>query len=230
MTRDTFRQELQEIKDDVLLLGSMVEEAILRSVDALNDNDPERSRLVIANDMYINRKRYENELSIVVLIATQQPAARDLRTLACSLEICAELERIGDYAKGIANINIRTGGLGLPKILKSLQIMGGKSVNMLHRALTTYAEEDFQTAQRIIQEDDIIDECYTNLYHDAVNSILENANNIERANYVIWAAHNLERLGDRTTNICERVIQMVTGRIPESSLMTGQLRPLPDKG
>jgi len=230
MTRDTFRQELQEIKDDVLLLGSMVEEAVLRSVDALKDNDPERSRLVIANDIYINRKRYENELSIVVLIATQQPAARDLRILTCSLEICAELERIGDYAKGIANINIRTGGLGLPRILKSLQLMGGKSVDMLHRALTTYSEEDFQTAQRIIREDDIIDGCYTNLYHDAVNSILENANNIERANYVIWAAHNLERLGDRTTNICERVVQMVTGRIPESSLTTGQLRPLPHEG
>jgi len=230
MTRNTFRQELQEIKDDVLLLGSMVEEAVLRSVDALKDNDPDRSRLVIANDMYINRKRYENEISIIVLIATQQPAARDLRILTCSLEICAELERIGDYAKGIANINIRTGGLGLPKILKSLQIMGGKSVDMLHRALTTYAEDDFQTAQRIIQEDDIIDECYTNLYQDAVNSILENANNIERANYVIWAAHNLERLGDRTTNICERVVQMVTGRIPESSLTTGQLGPLPHEG
>jgi len=227
MARDTFHQEMREVKNEVLLLGSMVEEAVMRSVDALKDNDLERSRLVIANDRYINRKRYENELTIVVLMATQQPAARDLRTLTTSLEICAELERIGDYAKGIANINIRSGGLGLPRILKDLQSMGGKSVDMLHRALTTFADDDSQTAQRIIQEDDLIDECYTGLYHSAVNSILENANNIERANYVIWAAHNLERLGDRATNICERVIYMVTGKIPESFMVTRQLRPLP---
>ena len=230
MARNTYHQELREVKNEVLLLGSMVEEAVLRSVGALKDNDPERSRLVIVNDQYINRKRYENELSIVILMATQQPAARDLRALASSLEICTELERIGDYAKGIANINIRSGGLSLPKILKDIHVMGGKSVDMLHRAMTAYAEDDFQTAQRIVQEDDLIDECYTRLYHDAVNSVLENAGNIERANHVIWAAHNLERLGDRATNICERVIYMVTGRIPESFMMTGQLRSLPHEG
>lgn len=230
MARDTFHQELQEVKNETMLLGSMVEEAVLRSVEALKDNDPERSRLVIFNDQYINRKRYENELSIVILMATQQPAARDLRTLASSLEICAELERVGDYAKGIAHINIRSGGLSLPKILKDIHLMGGKSVDMLHRAMTAYAEDDFQTAQRIVQEDDLIDECYTRLYHDAVNSVLENAGNIERANHVIWAAHNLERLGDRATNICERVIYMVTGKIPESFMLTGQLRSSSHEG
>ncbi len=227
MIRNTFHQEILEVKNEALLLGSMVEEAVLRSVDALKDNDPERSRLVIISDGYINRKRYEIELIILMLMATQQPAARDLRMLAASLEICTELERIGDYAKGIANINIRSGGLSLPRILKDLHVMGGKSVDMLHRAMTTYADDDFQSAQRIIHEDDIIDECYTHLYHDAVNSVLENASNIERANHVIWAAHNLERLGDRATNICERVIYMVTGKISESFMMTGQLRPLP---
>jgi phosphate transport system protein len=229
MARDTFHQELQEIKNETLLLGNMVEEAVMRSVDALKNNDLERSRLVIINDQYINRKRYETEISIVMLMARQQPAARDLRVLASSLEISTELERIGDYAKGISNINIRSGGLSLPKILRDIYAMGEKSVDMLHRSMTTFAEDDFQTAQKIILEDDRIDECYTQLYRDAINSVLEHADNIERANQVIWAANNLERLGDRATNICQRVIYMVTGKLPESFVMTGQLRPLPDE-
>lgn len=217
MARNTFHQELREVKNEVLLMGSMVEESVMRSIEALKDNDLERSRFVIIYDQYINRKRYEIEISIVTLIATQQPAARDLRILASSIEICTELERIGDYAKGIAIINLRSGGLSLPKALKNLYAMGEKSVNMLHHAMTTFSDNDIQTAQRIIQEDDQIDECYTRLYRDAVNSVLENAGNIERVNHVIWAAHNLERLGDRATNICERVIYMVTGNPPASS-------------
>jgi len=193
----------------------------MRSVDALRENDLERSRLVIVNDQYIDRKRLETEITIVVLMATQHPVARDLRTLASSLEICSELERIGDYAKGIANINIRSGGLSLPRILNDIYAMGEKSVDLLRRSMTTFAENDFQTARDIIQNDVLIDECYTDLYHKAVNSVLEDARNIERANDVIWAAHNLERSGDRATYICKRVIYMVTGRLLESLIMTG---------
>lgn len=230
MARETFKREIQEIKDEVLMLGSMAEEAVMESVCALRDNNLEWSYRVIANDVKINQKRYELELSIIVLMATQQPAARDLRTLAVCLDVCTELERIGDYAKAISNINIRSGGLSLPKILMDIHKMGEKTVDMLHRAMTAFMEEDTRTAQEIVRQDDLIDECYTGLYRDAVNSVLKDASNIERANYVIWAAHNLERSGDRATNICERVVYMVTGKIPDSFLMTGQLRPLPDKG
>jgi phosphate transport system protein len=226
MARGTFHQEMQDLKNEILLLGSMVEDAVMKAVDALKDNDLERSRLVIVNDQIINRKSYEIEIFIVMLMATQQPAAHDLRTLASSLGICSELERIGDYAKGIAKINIRSGGLGLPRIMRDIYAMGEKSVNMLHRAITSFADEDSQTARDIIQEDDLIDECYIKLYNDAINSVLVNAGNIERANYVIWAAHNLERLGDRATNICERVTYMVTGDIFETFVVTSQLNPL----
>ena len=226
MTRSIFSQEMQEVKDDTLLLGSMVEESVMKSVEALRDNNLERSRFVIANDEYINRKRFDIESAIIILIATQQPNTRDLRTLAASLDICTELERMGDYAKGIANINIRSGGLSMPFILREIYSMGGKAMDMLHRAMTTYADEDMQTAKTIIQDDDIIDKCYTHLYYDAVKSVIENPrNNFERANYIIWVAHNLERLGDRTTNVCERVIYIVTGEryeyvpvTPESKL------------
>ena len=211
MSRTAFRQEMQEIKDNILLLGSMVEEAIMTSAEALKHNNAERSGFIIANDMYINRKRFEIESAIMVLIATRQPIARDLRTLAASLDVCVELERMGDYAKGIANINIRSGGLSLPAILRDIYVMAEKAVDMLHRAMTTFADEDMQAAQAVIQDDDIIDECYTKLYGDAMASVLLDPTNIERTNYIIWIAHNLERLGDRATNICERVIYIVTG-------------------
>ena len=224
MSRPTFNQEMQEVKNEVLLLGSMVEEAVIESAQALKDNDLERSQRVFLNDVLINNKRFEIEISIMVIIATQQPTARDLRTLAASLDICTELERIGDYAKGIANINLRSGGLSLPIILKDIYSMAEKAVDMLHRALTTFADEDAQTAIAIIKEDDVIDRCYTKLYYDAVNNVRQDPRNIERANYVIWAAHNLERLGDRATNVCERVIYIVTGERPEISLATGELK------
>ena len=211
MSRKTFNQELHEVKDDVLLLGSMVEEAVMESVQALKDNDLERSRRVLTNDMGINRKRYEIETSIIVLMATQQPIARDLRTLAASLDVCTELERMGDYAKGIATINLRSEGLGMPYLLREAYSMAQKTLDMLDRALTAFAEEDAQAAKSIIEYDDVIDECYTKLYYDAMNNVIGDPSNIERVNYVIWVAHNLERLGDRVTNICERVIYIVTG-------------------
>ena len=217
----------QEIKNEVLLLGSMVEEAVMDSAGALKDNDLDRSSQVILNDLRINRKRFEIEISIVVLMATQQPVARDLRTLAASLDICSELERMGDYAKEIANINIRSEGLSLPDILKDIHSMAEKAVDMLHRAMTTFADEDMQSAQNIILEDDAIDECYTQLYYQAVNNVLGDPRNIDRVNYVIWVAHNLERLGDRVTNICERVIYIVTGERPELTPVPREFRLSP---
>jgi len=227
MLRKSFSHEMQEIKDEILLLGSMVEEAVMDSVKALKDNDLDGSRLVLLNDMNINRKRFEIEISILVLIATQQPAARDLRTLAASLTICTELERMGDYAKGIANINIRSQGLGLPSILRDIYSMAEKAVDMFHRAMTTFADEDIQTAQKIILEDDVIDECYTHLYYKAMDTLVGDPRNIERVNYVLSVIHNLERLGDRVTNLCEQVVYAVTGEHPELSPMPRELTLLP---
>ena len=216
-----------EIKNEVLLLSSMVEKAVMDSAGALKDNDFDRSQQVLLNDMIINRKRYEIEISIVVLMATHQPVARDLRMLAASMDICSELERMGDYAKEIANINIRSEGLSLPAILKNIYSMAEKAVDMLHRAMTTFADDDAQTAIAIIGEDDVIDECYTQLYYQAVNNVLGDPRNIERANYVLWIAHNLERLGDRTTNVCERVIYIVTGERPELTPVPREFRLSP---
>jgi phosphate transport system protein len=224
MQRKTFSQEMQDLKDEILLLSSMVEQAVMSSVTALKDNDLERSRQIHADDVHINKKRFEIEHSIMVLIATQQPIAHDLRRLAASLDICTELERMGDYAKGIANINIRSEGLSLPRIVRDIYSMAEKAVDMLHRAMTAFADEDAATAKIIILDDDLIDECYSKLYYEAIHSVIGDPRNIERSNYVIWAAHNLERLGDRVTNICERVIYIVTGERLEADMISHELK------
>jgi phosphate transport system protein len=218
--RKTFNQEMQEIKDEVLLLSSMVENAVMTSVQALKDNDLNCSRQILQEDKTINRRRYEIEASIMVLMATQQPIAHDLRTLAASLDVCTELERIGDYAKGIATINLRSDEIGMPTLLREIYAMAEKATDMLHRAMTTFAREDVNAAGLVIADDDIIDACYTSLYTHAVQSVINDPRNIDRANYVIWVAHNLERVGDRATNICERVMFIVTGaRHPDAIAM-----------
>lgn len=224
MPRKTFSQEMQEIKDEILLLSSMVEQAVMNSAAALKNNDLECARQIHADDAHINRKRFEIEYSIMILIATQQPIAHDLRILAASLDICTELERMGDYAKAIANINIRSEGLSLPRILRDIYSMAEKAVDMLHRAMTAFADEDEEAAKTIILEDDVIDECYSRLYSEAIHTVLGDPGNIERANYVIWAAHNLERLGDRVTNICERVVFIMTGQRLESDALPQELK------
>jgi phosphate transport system protein len=228
MSHILFSPETQEIKNEVLLLSSMVEEVVMDSVWALKENSLERSQRVILNDMKINRRRFEIEISAMVVMATHQPTGRELRVLASSLDICSELERMADYAKEIANIHIRSEGLSLPAIVREIYFMAEKAVDMLHRAMTTFADEDMQMALAIIREDDIIDECYTRLYYEAVKQVLGDPRNIERANYVIWIAHNLERLGDRTTNVCERVIYIETGEHYEISPVPGKfgLSPL----
>lgn len=142
MFRKSSRQEMQEIKDEILLLSSMVEQAVMSSTEALQDNDLEQARQVIQNDADINRKRTEILISIMGLLATQQPIAHDLRVLAASLDICSELGRMGDYAKGIANIHIHSQGLISLPMLKDIYAMAEKTVDMLHRAMTTFVNED----------------------------------------------------------------------------------------
>lgn len=222
MSHILFGPETQAIKNEVLLLSSMVEEAVMDSVWALKENNLERSQRVLLNDIQINRRRFEIEISVLVVMTTQQPAGRELRALAASLDICSQLERMADYVKEIANIHIRSEGLSLPATVREIYSMAEKAVDMLHRAMTTFADEDTQMALAIIREDDIIDECYTRLYYEAVNHVLGDPRNIERANYVIWIAHNLERLGDRTTNVCERVIYIDTGEHYELSPLPGK--------
>jgi phosphate transport system protein len=215
MVRKTFETEIQQVKDDVLLLGSMVEQALLDSVDALKKRDIKLAEKIFEEDLEINKKRFDIESKLMVLIATQQPMARDLRILASTLEIISELERMGDYAKGIANINIRMGDTPLLKPLIDVPRMAQKGVDMLHRALTAFVNEDADTAKTIPIEDDEVDALYNQIYRELMTFVIQDATTIERANWLLWVAHNLERFADRVTNICERTIFIVTGEMAE---------------
>ncbi|MBI4760774.1 MAG: phosphate signaling complex protein PhoU [Chloroflexota bacterium] len=215
MLRKTFETEIQQVKDEVLVLGSMVEQAILNTVEALKKRDIKASEEILKADKLINQKRFDIENKLMILIATQQPMARDLRLLASCMEIISELERMGDYAKGIANINIRMGDDPLLKPLIDIPRMAQKDVDMLHRALTAFVNEDAETAKAIPVEDDEVDALYNQIYRELMTFIIQDPKTIERANWLLWVAHNLERVADRVTNICERTVFIVTGEMAE---------------
>lgn len=215
MTRKSFDQDLQRVRDDVLTLGSMVEEAALKSVEALKKRDLQAAREVLAADKKINELRFSIESQLMILIATQQPMAHDLRFLASVFEIISELERMGDYAKGIAIINLRMGDEPLLKPLIDLPRMAEKCADMLHRALTAFMDEDVEAARAIPKEDDEVDALYEQIYRELITFIIADPRTIQRANWLLWAAHNLERMADRVTNICERTVFIATGQIEE---------------
>ena len=215
MVRKTFEAEIQQVKDDILILGSMVEKALLDSVEAMRKRDINWSERLFLEDKEINRKRFEIENHLMILIATQQPMARDLRLLASLLDVASEMERMGDYAKGIATINIRMGDAPLLKPLIDLPRMATIAVGMFHRAMTAFMTEDVKTAQAIPAEDDEVDALYDQIYRELMTYVIADPKTIERANYLLWAAHNLERFADRVTNICERTVFVVTGEIQE---------------
>jgi len=193
----------------------MVEEAITASVESLRRQDLEAARRVIDRDREINEQRFAIERDTLILIATQQPMAGDLRVLAAILEITTELERMGDYAKGIAKICLMIGKEPLLKPLIDIPRMAEKARDMLHRALDAFTRRDVEQARAIPEEDDEVDALYEQIYRELITFIMADPHNIEQANYLLWAAHNLERTADRVTNICERVIFTVTGEMTE---------------
>lgn len=213
--RETFERELQRLQDEVLELGSMVENAILEAVETLKRRDFEGSQRLIAQDRLINKKRFAIEADALVLIATQQPMASDLRILAAILEIATELERMGDYAKGIAKINLMIGEEPLLKPLVDIPRMAERARSMLHRALDAFVRGDAELARSIPPDDEEVDALYNQVYRELLTYILADPHTIEQANYLLWAAHNLERTADRVINICERVVFTATGEMME---------------
>lgn len=215
MARTYFWSELQRLQDDILLLGSMVRQAILDSVVALCERDLEKARQIVAGDREINARRYAIETDCLSLIAMQQPAAKDLRLLAAILEISGELERIGDYAKGISKINLMMGPEPFVKPLIDIPRMAEMVSDVLGRALDAFVHQDLEAARTIPLEDDELDTLYNNVNQHLISMIVKNPAIIDHANYLSWVAHNLERAGDRVTNICERIVYTVTGDFVE---------------
>jgi phosphate transport system protein len=196
-------------------MGSMVEKALERSMDALKNRNLEMARQVIEDDAKINQKRFDIEEKCVELIATQQPMASDLRVIIAVLNIIVDLERIADHAEGNAKIAVMIGNEPPLKPLIDLPRMNQKTVDMLRRSLDAFCNRDAEAARSLCGEDDEVDNLYDQVFRELLTFMAEDSKTITRATRLIWVGHNLERSADRVTNICERVVYLVTGKMSE---------------
>jgi phosphate transport system protein len=213
--RGSFHKKLREIQDDILIMGSMVSKATMLAIQALQNRDLTLAKQIIADDEKINHKRFDIEEKCIQLIATQQPMASDLRIIVSALNIITELERIGDYAEGNAKITIMIGDEPPLKPLIDIPRMAEKTVDMLNRSLTAFIDHDAEAARKISAEDDFIDNLYDQVFRELLTFMAEDPKTITRATRLIWVTHNLERSADRVTNICERIVFLVTGKMQE---------------
>jgi phosphate transport system protein len=213
--RSAFDQELEDLRDDVLRLGSMVDTAMGLSMKALKEHDQSLARKIIADDEKINRLRFKIEEDCLGLLARQQPAARDLRFIVAAMHIGLELERMADHAAGIGVIVLRMGDEPLLKPLIDLPRMVEISQDMLRRSLDAFVATDAEEAMAITQRDDEVDQLYNQVFREMVSFMIEDPHTITRVMYLLFCAHNIERIADRVTNICERVAFMATGRMAE---------------
>jgi len=213
--RESFHRHLHELQDELLVMGSMAEKALERAMEALKNRDLGLARQVIADDVKINQKRFDIEEKCVELIVTQQPMASDLRIIIAVLNIIIDLERIADHAEGNAKIAVMIGNEPPLKPLIDLPRMSQKTGDMLRRSLDAFINRDAEAAKRICGEDDEVDNLYDQVFRELLTFMAEDPKTITRATRLIWVGHNLERSADRVTNICERVIYVVTGKMEE---------------
>lgn len=224
--RETLDRKINELLDDVLVIESMVRQATTDSVSALMNNDRDLARRVYGGDALINEKRFEIERDCLITIATQQPMAGDLRVLASILETITEIERMGDYAKGIAKITLTTGKQDILPPLHDLPKMAEIATDMLAKATQAFVMRDIDTARSLPKDDDQVDALFNKIYRGLVEHMSLHPETIDIANQFQWAVHNIERMADRVINICERTIFIVTGEMNEleesdDELLTG---------
>jgi phosphate transport system protein len=215
LTREVFNRSLREVQDSLLAMGSMVDKAIERAIQALRTRDMALAHQIIEDDRLINQQRFEIEERCLILIATQAPMASDLRTLAAALSIITDLERMADHAAGIAKITLMIGDEPTLKPLIDVPRMAEIAREMLRAALDAYVNRDMAAAEQVALRDDEVDELYNQVYRELLTFMMADPGTINRATRLLWVAHNLERIADRVTNICERVIFLVTGRLIE---------------
>lgn len=213
MLRTEYHRDLRTLQDDLLSLGSMVEKAVDKSLSALRNRDTALAQEVIGEDDAIDDKCADLEEKCIDLIATQQPLASDLRTLITVLRVSDELERMGDYAEGIAKIAISIGDEPPLKRLIDIPRMADRCVDMLRRSLDALVNRDTAAARQVWDDDDEVDDLYDQVYRELLTYMMGDPTTIRRATYLLWVAHDLERIADRATNIAERVIYLVEGRL-----------------
>jgi len=217
MLRIDLDRQLGQLQQEVISLAEIVDKATMRSVEALKQRDLTESQQLVQEDDYIDQKRYEIEERCIDLIATQQPMAGDLRAIIALLHITVELERMGDYAEGIAKISLLMGDEPPLKPLIDIPRMAEKSTLMLRNSMDSLISRDIVKANQVLRDDDEVDLLYDQVYRELLIFMLQDPQTIQRATYLLWAAHDLERIADRATNIAERVIFLVTGKMVESN-------------
>ena len=215
MTRVEYVHQIQGLRDDVVAMASMVDKAISRAVDALRRQDVQLAREVMGADAAINMHRWRTEQSARLIIATQAPMAGDLRTIAAVIHIVTDLERMADHAAGIAKIVVDTASEPLLKPLVDLPRMAEMARAMLADSITAFINDDATAAREIAERDDEVDALYDQVYRELLTYMMADPATINRATHLLWAAHNLERIADRVTNVCERVVFAVTGEMEE---------------
>lgn len=215
MTRAAYESQIRDLRDHVVSMASMVDKAIGRAIEALEYQDVDLARQVRKNDKVINAARWEGEESALLIIATQGPMAGDLRAIAAALQIFTDLERMADHAAGIAKIVVETADEGLLKPLVDIPRMSLIAREMLSSSITAFVEQDEAQARRVAIRDDEVDDLYDQIYRELLTYMLADPSTINRATHLLWAAHNIERIGDRVTNICERVVFTITGEMEE---------------
>ncbi len=213
MARETFVRHIKDLENGLMNMGQTVIDAINQSVQALKERDMDRANRIIENDELINKRRGEIEEECIHLIALQQPVAADLREIIAILYVTTDLERIGDHAEGIAKIAVMLGNELPVKPLVNIPLMAEKATSMLKRSLESFVNRDAKAAAAICNEDDQVDKLYDKVYHELLNYMIADPKTISKATPLIWVAHNLERIADRVTNICERTVYLVTGSI-----------------
>ncbi len=218
MARTNVETQLEEIQDGILALASMVEKAITHAIDALRERDLEASHAVVAFDDVIDEKRFAIEERCVDLLATQQPAARDLRWVIALLHIAVELERMGDYAEGIGKISLMMGDEPPLKPLIDIPRMADMAITMLRESIDALVSRDVDLARQVCDADDDVDALHEQIYHELLLYMIRDPRSIQRATYLLWVTHDLERTADRATNIAERVIYLVTGKMLDLNL------------
>jgi phosphate transport system protein len=213
MTRAVFDRQLAEVQEEMLVMASMVESAINQSMEALRLRDVAQARRIIEDDVKINKRRYDCEEKCIELISLQAPLASDLRTIISVLHISTDLERMGDHAEGIARIALMLSDEPPLKANPDLARMAQMAIEMLHGSVEAYKERDTERARDIVKRDDVVDDLYGRVYHELIMMMVNEPATIQRCTYMTWVAHNLERIADRATNICERVVYLVEGRV-----------------
>jgi phosphate transport system protein len=215
MPRELFQKQMEELQDSVLEMGSMVDRAVERAMTALLDRDPVLAQAVVENDKNVNAMNYEGQNDCITLIAREAPMAGDLRLIVSVAAILTDLERMGDHAEGIARIVLMMQDEPLVKPLIDIPVMAGHAREMLRESVQAFVDQDVEAAYAVGRRDDEVDNLYDRIYRDLIDIMIGDPTTIEPSTHLLWVAHNLERIGDRATNIAERTVYSATGTLPQ---------------